>query len=216
MHFALAIFSCTCYRAGGTGLGLFALRKRAEALGGTFGVTNRSNGRRGSIFFFTIPYRPDFTQFTFTQSSSSKSFTADLLIPTQSSKFNITVLLVDDSPIIQKTVSRALTSKGFAVSLANNGFDCLQHLEGKYYDMVLMDSQMPVMDGIECIKRIRQLEASPSSKHYGRHQRIILVSADIDGKTRDEAFSAGVDAFEPKPIRAAKIQWHCINMGLIA
>jgi signal transduction histidine kinase len=151
--------------AGGTGLGLFSLSKRTEALGGSRGVDGRRDGERGSNFWFSFPYRPDRSQefvgeYIEALSSNPKNisrpssifrlstFSCSSIDTTQNCN-QIHVLLVDDSITIIQVVSRALKKKGFQVTTANNGSAGLDRMvQGnptQEFDFVLIDLQMPVM-----------------------------------------------------------------------
>jgi CheY-like chemotaxis protein len=213
--------------AGGTGLGLYSLSQRMEALNGFYGVENRRDGRQGSMFWFAFPYRPDetmvenrslimtklssinlvSTQHLRTSSSiksmkfdskmkstgfassprvrplvpSSKLSTTVAAVPTSDPLVNskassvapmsnslqssnaFHILLVDDSIPIQKMVSSLLRRNSYIVDTAENGVVCLEKVQqklqsGKSYDLILMDLQMPVMDGLEAMRRLRQME----------------------------------------------------------
>lgn len=137
--------------AGGTGLGLFSLSKRTEALGGSRGVSVRKDGKRGSNFWFSFPYRPDFlpTPLAETVQTRSQSVSPNASSSDMSVASNLRVLLIDDSLTIIQVIGRVLRNKGFKVTTANNGsagLDCLiQGYASKEFDFVLMDLQMPVM-----------------------------------------------------------------------
>jgi hypothetical protein len=135
---------------GGTGLGLFSLAKRMEALGGFCGVEPRTDGKRGSNFWFAFPYRPDRSEFALNGPTSKRMSTGGYF---NDEKYSI--LLVDDSPTIIKVTSRCLRSKGHTVTSASNGSQGLDRLiEGyatKDFDVVLMDLQMPVMVSLSLI-----------------------------------------------------------------
>eukprot|EP00598_Pedospumella_elongata_P016119 CAMPEP_0185012522 /NCGR_PEP_ID=MMETSP1098-20130426/98342_1 /TAXON_ID=89044 /ORGANISM="Spumella elongata, Strain CCAP 955/1" /LENGTH=736 /DNA_ID=CAMNT_0027541585 /DNA_START=130 /DNA_END=2340 /DNA_ORIENTATION=+ len=202
--------------AGGTGLGLFSLAKRVEALQGTYGVMRRPDGEQGSLFWFTIPYRPDNTSSSVykqriisTELSSNEQMNAMMSgsVSCNSSysaaqepschvpqgPFN--VLVVDDAPLIVKMTTMLLQRKGHTVQHAVNGADALQKLHidsgttsciilplggtteseaAPPFDVVLMDLQMPVLDGIEAIRRLRAAEG----KQRGRaHTEVGAVSS---------------------------------------
>jgi two-component system capsular synthesis sensor histidine kinase RcsC len=139
--------------AGGTGLGLFSLSKRSEALGGSRGVGNRKDGKRGSLFWFSFPYRPDRSSELQELSPSSESVKLEELSPASIDiDRNLHVLLVDDSFTVIQVVGRSLKQKGYLVTSAKNGSVALDLMrQENEFDFVLMDLQMPVMVGYVCI-----------------------------------------------------------------
>ena len=189
--------------AGGTGLGLYSLAKRMEALNGYYGVRARADGKQGSNFWFAIPYKPDHISASFAittmvpyKQSSSKSqlsitavdqtFQPSFCINNEDEKrslqtllvdssnqsqplesslnldeqnisvdgLRLNILLVDDSHSILKVVGKMLRKHGHFVTEALNGEEALRVLEKtriskdtKPFDVVVIDLQMPVMDG---------------------------------------------------------------------
>ena len=197
--------------AGGTGLGLYSLSKRVEALGGSNGVTGRSDGKQGSKFWFTFPYRPDEEAARLDAVHDNVSGIGDRLSLTLADFPRKRILLVDDSVTILKVTSRLLKMKGHEVQTAANGSLGLKMLKDAYlsqdFDMVLTDLQMPVMDGIEATRRYREFEAE-----QGLHQRddsccqtvrarmlIVGMSANSDSQSKEEAIESGMDYFLEKP-----------------
>ena len=198
--------------AGGTGLGLYSLSKRIEALGGSNGVSDRSDGKQGSMFWFTFPYRPD--EEARLDVISDVISGVDQLTPLSvdySKQRNI--LVIDDSLSILKVTKRLLNMKGHMVETAANGFIGLKILKQAFfsqaYDMVLTDLQMPVMDGIEATRRYREFEAVESMRDSScdlgiqtkERKRLLIVgmSANSDNQSKQEALDSGMDYFISKP-----------------
>jgi CheY-like chemotaxis protein len=113
-------------------------------------------------------------------------------------KRKLKLLLVEDSTTIAKMTSALLKRQGHSVSVAGNGVVAVETVQSdESFDIILMDLQMPVMDGIEATRRIRSLETTGMIK---RRQRIVGLSANSDIDTVTEPFDAGFDAFMEKPI----------------
>jgi len=132
---------------GGTGIGLYSLSKRIEALNGTYGVGERKDGQHGSVFWFAIPYRPDFI-------SDDANESVDLLIAPESVILvgaepaikSLRILVVDDSTSILNLVSRILKTNGHFVSTCENGALGLEAMKDAHskgsIDLVLTDIQV--------------------------------------------------------------------------
>ena len=181
---------------GSTGLGLYSLSKRVDAMEGYCGVTDRNDGHQGSNFWFTFPYRPD------TMVECEKEPLVDNEITTTVPFRSLNILIVDDSCSVVKILSNKLKSAGHQIVTASNGASGLEkmvEMAGKL-DLVLMDIQMPVMDGIEATKRYREME---HLQGIGCHLPIICSSANSGGRAEDLALAAGVDSFLPKPFTTA-------------
>jgi len=231
--------------AGGTGLGLFALANRTIAIGGTYGVRGRRDGNSGVLFWFTVPYRPDESVAVLDCEADDAIDTGYLgnidqdddlrvdstLPPSIGSlpaekKLNpsdLSILLVEDSVIIQKATTRMLRNIGHSTDIANHGMECLQRLREKRYDLILMDINMPVMDGLETIQRIRADEAAYSIgfqieiKGEGAHKKqlVVGISAESDAETREAALRAGMDAYLEKPLDIATLKKTCLLHGVV-
>lgn len=104
------------------------------------------------------------------------------------------VLLVDDSVVNQKLLSGFLNRYPCTVTVADNGEQAVEQVLQQEFDVVLMDVQMPVMDGLEATQLIRRQEAASD-----KHTPIIAVTAGVD---RQPCLEAGMDDHMPKPVRA--------------
>ncbi len=207
-------FQQTQRYAGGTGLGLFSLAKRIDALHGYYGVKRRRDGEQGSLFWFMIPYKPDLLTASETlvqlndgqgmildDNSGCKStksrvnelpvldvinedasaVNGDLQQPSPSPQRResllfasydemptqlLRIMIVDDSPTLLKMTKMMLTKLGHEVIAVDNGaaaIDYFSHIsdeevESMKIDLMLMDMQMPIMDGFETTRRIRTME----------------------------------------------------------
>jgi CheY-like chemotaxis protein len=197
---------------GGSGLGLYSLSKRSEAIGGSCGVDDRSDGKHGASFWFEIPHQEVDEKIQNTAPGVSKM---QLLLPmnAQSEECqSLNVLIVDDSIAVVKMLSNKLRSCGHRVTTAKNGAEGLEKMiaTSEELDLVIMDLQMPVMDGIEATRRYREREREfqrlddldhniPRGLRKVRHLPIICSSANCNGEAELRAVAAGVDSFLPKP-----------------
>jgi len=106
----------------------------------------------------------------------------------------ILVLIVEDNLVNQKVARRLMERMGCSVDVAANGREGVQRWEERSYDLILMDCQMPEMDGYDATRAIRAREAGQ------RHTPIVAVTANAMAADREKCFAAGMDAFVPKPI----------------
>ena len=169
-------FKQTQRMAGGTGLGLYSLSKRVDALGGRCGCSSRTDDRQGTMFWFYFPYRPDRTAGSVNNSATGYA-ESKRQSPNTSKKYEyhskqLKILVIDDSLSVLKVTTRLLQTKGHTVVTATNGFLGLKRLESAYssdyFDMVLSDLQMPVMDGLEATKRYRKFEEGMKTAESSR------------------------------------------------
>jgi len=144
------------------------------------------------------------TELNFIRNSFSKSAFNTAATPSGSNfpKETFKVLLVDDSPSIMKMITMMLRLKGHEVITAENGSIALTLLNHHQhaFDVILMDLQMPIMDGLETTRRIRYLEQQDNtSSYYQSHQLIIGMSGNSDQETMEASYLAGMDDFMIKP-----------------
>lgn len=104
------------------------------------------------------------------------------------------VLLVEDNLVNQKMACGLLAKHGHAVVVAENGIEALEELEKSEFDMVLMDVQMPIMDGLAATAAIRQREAGT-----GRRVPIVALTAETLNGDRERCLQAGMDGYVAKP-----------------
>ncbi len=169
-------------RFGGTGLGLYISMSLAELMGGNIEVS--SDLGEGSTFCFTLPYRPsDKPVVEQEQSSLRKNRPAQ--------QYSGHVLIAEDTPALQLLERRILEKVGLKVTTANNGKEAIEQTSQHTFDLVLMDMQMPEMDGIEATRRLRQ---------QGHSVPIVALTANVMQKHRDQFEAAGCDGFLAKPI----------------
>jgi CheY-like chemotaxis protein len=124
------------------------------------------------------------------------------------STHSLRILLAEDNPTNQKLALRMLEKRGHRVTLANNGRQALEALENASFDLVLMDVQMPEMDGLEATSRLREKE-----KLTGLHQSVIAMTALVMKGDRERCLAAGMDGYLSKPIRPLELDEvldHCM------
>jgi two-component system sensor histidine kinase/response regulator len=109
---------------------------------------------------------------------------------------SLRILLAEDNPVNQKLAVRMLEKRGHHVTVAINGRQALSALEKDKFDLVLMDVQMPEMDGLEATTRLRKQE-----KGTGHHQAVVAMTALVMKGDRERCMSAGMDGYLSKPIR---------------
>ncbi|MBU1169023.1 MAG: response regulator [Proteobacteria bacterium] len=113
------------------------------------------------------------------------------------------ILLVEDTPINQKIIIQHLNSAGYDVDLSQNGLEGLELFKKKHYDLVIMDLQMPVMDGFASAREMRKFQTRKSRSD--KQTPIIAVTANSQAHDREKCFDAGMDDFESKPIKRTRL-----------
>ena len=166
---------------GGSGLGLTISRKLVELMNGNMGLTSKPH--EGSSFWFTVELE--------------KGIEPNLLDAMMPKK----ILLVEDNLINQKVSLHTLNALGFEVDLAENGQIAIEKYKQNQYDLILMDIQMPVMDGITATKIIRTLELKKKPKEK---IQIIAITANSLKDDRQKCLEAGMNEYISKPFDLEK------------
>ncbi|MCL2346299.1 MAG: response regulator [Desulfobulbus sp.] len=119
----------------------------------------------------------------------------------------LNILLVEDNPVNQELARRLLKREGHRITIANNGAEALDRHDGEHFDVILMDMQMPVMDGLEATEAIRSREMRRSwvaSKEF-RPVYIIAMTANATEDDRQRCLDVGMDDYLTKPLRAPEL-----------
>jgi len=198
---------------GGTGLGLAISKRLVELMDGEIGVS--SEGPQGSTFWFELPIllaldAGSIKEFPLSATghdprsslpmTQSKPVTTMVELPAMGTSVGLNVLVAEDSSVNQKVVLMMLAKLGCRTKAVWNGLEALDALETADYDLVLMDCQMPEMDGFAASTAIRTREAGR------RHTRIVALTANAMPGDREKCLAAGMDDYLSKPVSKADLQ----------
>lgn len=181
----------TTRKYGGTGLGLAITKNLCELMNGSIGV--KSQPGVGSNFYFCIPFKIG------SMPAPPPENTANIIkVPHDPDLKELRVLLAEDNLINQKVASISLKKLGCHFDIASDGNQAVEMYRENHYDAILMDIQMPEMDGLEATRIIRQLEASNNVMHP---VTIIAMTANAMTEDQDKYRNEGMDSFIPKPFK---------------
>jgi signal transduction histidine kinase/HPt (histidine-containing phosphotransfer) domain-containing protein len=180
----------TSRKYGGTGLGLAICQRLVDLMGGR--IWFESQPGHGSDFHFTVRYGMPSPE----QCAATDAAQAVPRAPAQPAR-PLRVLLAEDSLYNQRLAIGLLKKQGHTVIVAENGRQALEQLAQGTFDLVLMDVQMPGMDGFDATRDIRSREAQ-----CGGHVPIIALTAHAMKGDRERCLEAGMDAYVSKPVRA--------------
>lgn len=182
---------------GGTGLGLMISKELVEAMGGSIEVESAPGV--GTVFWFWLPLQAADALDAHSVPERVQTGSISGLVPGK-------VLIVDDNRVNLQLAGAMLDRLGLVHETAESGADALSRLTSADFALVLMDMEMPEMDGITATQRLRAREAEQGSERKKAHLPVIAMTANALQEDRDRCFAAGMDGYIAKPVSLATLQ----------
>ncbi|NUQ66398.1 MAG: response regulator, partial [Pirellulales bacterium] len=192
--------SSTTRRFGGTGLGLAICSEFVSLMGGRIWV--ESEVGRGSAFHFLVPFalpepsEPCATPDRSEAAGSTPEYRGSPPLTQNERDCKLRILLAEDGPVNQEVAVGLLEMRGHSVAVAENGREAVEAFRREPFDVVLMDVEMPEMDGLTATAKIREMERAS-----GARIPIIAMTAHAQGGFRQQCLEAGMDDYISKPIQ---------------
>ncbi|BFZ57953.1 hypothetical protein PYCC9005_005009 [Savitreella phatthalungensis] len=198
----------THIKYGGTGLGTFISRRLTELQGGE--IRCRSTKGKGALFDLYIEVLPAQTESSSPTSEPEQTQIAPVRNGHKTRKHTdsdsahtMRVLVVEDNLLNQRLLAKQLTNNHYEVEVANNGREALDKLRASTFDLMLLDREMPVCNGYECLRELRDNEAKEGVLN---HLPVIAISANARPEQIEEMLGAGADGYLTKPFRFPDLQ----------
>jgi signal transduction histidine kinase len=191
------IDASTTRKYGGTGLGLAICHRLVTLFGGTIRVESRPD--EGSEFIVELPLLPAPEPTPSDPREPADPVPAEALDTSFASRYPLRLLLVEDNPVNQRVACLLLKKLGYSPAVAVNGAEALESVAREPFDVLLLDVQMPVMDGLECARRLR------AGYPDGSRPWIIAMTANALEGDREICLAAGMDDYTSKPMRVPVI-----------
>lgn len=177
----------TTRKYGGTGLGLAIVSQLVDMMGGSLGMESVEG--KGSSFWFTANL----------QLTAAVPYAVVATVDgNEDLKLDAKILMVEDNPVNQMVAQKMLEKIGLKATIANNGIEALQCLDQQSFDLVLMDCQMPEMDGFDATREIRKLDIKARDQ---KHLPVVAMTANVMSGDRERCLEVGMDDYIGKPVQ---------------